>query len=69
MSIVDLLVHSGLAGSKGEARRSIAEGGIYLNNQRIEDAVQTLSLTESLSGQFLVLRKGRKNYHLVRIAP
>jgi tyrosyl-tRNA synthetase len=67
MSIVDLLVHSGLAGSKGEARRSISEGGIYLNNRRVEDAAQMLTLTESLSGQFLVLRKGRKNYHLVKI--
>jgi tyrosyl-tRNA synthetase len=68
MSVVDLLIHSGLAGSKGEARRSIAEGGIYLNNRRVEDAAQTLTVAESLSGQFLVLRKGRKNYHLVKIA-
>ena len=67
MPVVDLLVHSGLVSSKGEARRSIAEGGIYLNNQRIEDAAQSLSLAEALAGQFLVLRKGRKNYHLVKV--
>ena len=67
IGIVDLLVHSGLVSSKGEARRSIAEGGIYLNNQRLDDAAQTLSLTEALAGQFLVLRKGRKNYHLVKV--
>jgi tyrosyl-tRNA synthetase len=67
LPVVDLLVHSGLAGSKGEARRSIAEGGIYLNNQRVVEATQTVTLAEGLSGQFLVLRKGRKNYHLVKI--
>ena len=67
IGIVDLLVHSGLVSSKGEARRSIAEGGIYLNNQRLDDAAQTLSLAEALAGQFLVLRKGRKNYHLVKV--
>ena len=68
LSIVDLLVHSGLVSSKGEARRSIAEGGIYLNNQRVEDAAQPVTLSDTLSGQFLVLRKGRKNYHLAKIA-
>lgn len=65
--IVDLLVHSGLASSKGDARRSIAEGGIYLNNQRVQEATQTVTMADTLSGQFLVLRKGRKNYHLIKI--
>ncbi len=67
MTIVDLLTASGLASSKGDARRSIAEGGIYLNNERVPDAMQGISLVDAIEGQFLVLRKGRKNYHLVKV--
>ena len=66
-AIVDLLSNSGVATSKGDARRSIAEGGIYLNNRRVSDAEQMVSLNDAIDGQFLVLRKGRKNYHLVKI--
>jgi tyrosyl-tRNA synthetase len=65
--LVDLLVHSGLVSSKGEARRAVAEGGVYLNNQRIEDAAQKVTLADASAGKFLVLRRGRKNYHLVKI--
>lgn len=66
-SVIDLLVDSGLASSKGDARRSIKGGGLYLNNQRITDAGQTVTLNQTIDGQFLVLRKGRKKYHLVRV--
>lgn len=66
-SVLDLLISSGVAKSKGEARRSIAEGGIYLNNQRITDAEQSVQPAAAIEGKFLVLRKGRKNYHLVKI--
>jgi tyrosyl-tRNA synthetase len=66
-ALVDLLVQSGLASSKGDARRSIAEGGIYLNNQRIEDASYKAGLADGIAGKFLVLRRGRKNYHLIKI--
>lgn len=67
VSVVDLLVHSGLAKSKGEARRDIKGGGIYLNNQRIADTARMASLEQSVDGQYLVLRKGRKRYHLVKV--
>lgn len=65
--VVDLLVRSGLASSKGDARRAIKGGGIYLNNQRITDVTQRVTLAQSIEGQFLILRKGRKKYHLVQI--
>lgn len=67
LAVVDLLVSSGLASSKGDARRSIQGGGIYVNNQRVEDPNQTVTTAESVDGQFLVLRKGRKMYHLVKL--
>jgi tyrosyl-tRNA synthetase len=67
LPIVDLLVECQVAKSKGEARRSIAEGGIYLNNQRVASAEQTVTWADVVDGQFVVLRKGRKNYWLVRV--
>ena len=66
-SVVDLLVDAGLAQSKGDARRTIQGGGVYLNSQRIEDAGQQITMNDTFEGQFLVLRKGRKKYHLVKI--
>ncbi len=67
LPVVDLLVESGVVKSKGEARRAIAEGGIYLNNQRVGEATQAVTPAEAIEGRFLVLRRGRKNYSLVRL--
>jgi len=67
MAVIDLLVSSGMSKSKGEARRSIDEGGIYLNNLRVGEAGQAVTLADAMEGRFLVLRKGRKNYTLVQV--
>jgi len=67
INIVDLLVNTSFLKSKGEARRAISEGGIYLNNQRIGEPNQQVSITNLLDGRFLVLRRGKKNYHLVKV--
>ena len=61
-SIVDLLVGAGLADSKGAARRSIKEGGIYVNNERVESEEWTPSSDELLHGEWLVLRRGKKSF-------
>lgn len=61
-SIVDLLVVSGLAESKGAARRTIKEGGAYVNNQRIESAEWEPETDDLLHGKWLVLRRGKKNF-------
>ncbi len=68
LPLVNLLEAAGVATSRGNARRLIEGGGIYVNNVRVSDAARTVSLAESVEGRFLVLRKGKKNYHLVRIA-
>lgn len=67
LNIVDLLVNTGFLKSKGEARRAIQEGGIYLNNQRVTDPAQVTDPGSLLDERFLLLRRGRKNYHLVKI--
>jgi tyrosyl-tRNA synthetase len=67
LSIVDLAVLGGLAASKGEARRLIDGGGVYLNNRRITEATKTVSASDALHGRFLVLRRGQKEFRLVEL--
>lgn len=61
-TIVDLLVASGLADSKGAARRTVKEGGAYVNNERISDEAWEPAAEDYLHGKWLVLRKGKKNF-------
>jgi tyrosyl-tRNA synthetase len=69
MPILQLLVEASVTASKGEARRSIQGGGVYLNNVRIADVDRSVDLSDALEGRFLVLRKGKKNYHLAKLLP
>ncbi|MBI3869607.1 MAG: tyrosine--tRNA ligase [Verrucomicrobia bacterium] len=66
--LLELLVHSGLATSKGQARKDLEGGGIYLNNQRIEDVTRVVSGGDILFGKHLLLRKGKRNYACVTLA-
>ena len=59
--IVDLLVESGLVKSKGEARRTVSEGGAYLNNQRVEDVDYVPTAADLIDGSWLVLRRGKRS--------
>lgn len=68
MGIVDLLIAAGLASSRGEARRTIGEGGAYLNNERVEDPEAEVSDEQLLPGSWLVLRRGKKRFAGVQIA-
>lgn len=61
-SVVELFVEAGLAKSKGEARRTVSEGGAYLNNTRIEDPDLVPAESDLLAGSWLVLRRGKKNF-------
>ena len=66
-TIVDLLIASGLVDSRGAARRTISEGGAYVNNERITVDDWEPSESDLLHGQWLVLRKGKKNFAGVKI--
>jgi tyrosyl-tRNA synthetase len=67
LAVSSLIVMSGLASSKAEARRLIQQGGIYLNNRRVTNAQQNIALADSIEGRVLVLRKGAKQYHLIQL--
>jgi len=66
-AIVDLLAETGLVRSKGEARRTIGEGGAYLNNQRISDPDYVPRGADLLHGSWLVLRRGKKSLAGVQV--
>lgn len=68
-SYVDLLVASGLAASKGEARRTVAEGGAYLNNERVTDVELVPGEQDLVAGRWLVLRRGKKRLAGARVSP
>ncbi len=67
LSLVDAVVQAGLANSKSEARRSIEQGGIYVNQKRVKDVGRTLKAGDWVAGRNLLLRKGKKEYALLRV--
>jgi len=66
-SIADLIVHSGLAPSKGAARKDLEAGGIYLNNVRVPDHTRSVTTNDLLFGKYLLLRKGKKSYAVLAV--
>jgi len=68
-TIVDLLVTSGLADSRGAARRAVNEGGAYVNNQKIADEEWSPGPDDLLHGRWLVVRRGKRTTAGVQLAP
>jgi tyrosyl-tRNA synthetase len=65
--ITDFLALNQITSSKAEAKRLIENGGIYLNNQKVSETTLIISEDFSIEGKYLVVRKGKKNYHLVNL--
>jgi tyrosyl-tRNA synthetase len=66
LGLVDLWVETGLDPSRGRARTTIEQGGAYVNNRRQDEPGYTVGPTELIDGRYLVLRRGKKDYHLVK---
>ena len=66
-TMVDLLVAAGLSESRGAARRTVNEGGAYLNNDRVADPDWRPASDHVLAGGWLVLRRGKKSFAGVRV--
>jgi len=67
LSIVDAFVLTGLAKSKGDARRAVEQGAANVNNRRVESIDRVLTLNDLASETVMVLRSGKKNYALLRV--
>ena len=65
--VVDLFAEAGLAPSKSAARRTVKEGGAYVNNVKVADADTVPDRTELLHGRWLVLRRGKKNLAAIEV--
>ncbi|MBI3852447.1 MAG: tyrosine--tRNA ligase [Verrucomicrobia bacterium] len=65
LPLVELLVHSGLCPSKGQARKDIEGGGVNFNNVRESSATRSVTANDLLFGKHVLLRKGKKNYVVV----
>lgn len=66
VELADLLARTGLAQSKGAARRLVTGGGVYVNNVRVADAGKQVTLADLGTETMIVLRAGKKSYHIVR---
>jgi tyrosyl-tRNA synthetase len=66
LTLVDALVQAGLTKSKSEARRAIEQGGIYLNQQRVKEVDRGIEPGDWLADRNILLRKGKKDYALLR---
>jgi tyrosyl-tRNA synthetase len=65
--VLDLAVEAGIASSRGEARRLIAAGGVYLNGERLGRSDDRVRVEDTIGGEILLLRKGKKENRLVRL--
>jgi tyrosyl-tRNA synthetase len=66
--LVDLLAETGLVKSKSQARTAVSQGGAYVNNGRADDVERRVTGADLVAGRYLVLRRGKKDHHLVRFA-
>ncbi len=66
IKLVDLLAETGLTASKGAGRKLLSAGGVYINNRREDSPDKVLHRDDLASERIVILRSGKKNYHLVR---
>ncbi len=65
--VIELFVHAGLSPSKGQGRKDLEGGGLYLNNVKLTDIAQRVTARDALFGRHLLLRKGKRNYTVVNL--
>jgi tyrosyl-tRNA synthetase len=67
MPVADMLTATKLASSKSEALRLLKGGGVYVNNARVSDEKARLTAAAAIGGELFILRKGKKDQHIVRL--
>ncbi|HWA86434.1 MAG TPA: tyrosine--tRNA ligase [Opitutus sp.] len=65
--LLELLVHAGLSSSKGQARKDVEGGGIYLNNVRAAESSRAVTAVDLRFGKYLLLRKGKRTYAVLSV--
>jgi len=67
LEVVPLLAEVGLAPSRGEARRRLEQGGVYVNNRRLDRSAASVGPGDVRGGRYVLLGLGRKRHHLLRV--
>ncbi|HEU0031858.1 MAG TPA: tyrosine--tRNA ligase [Kofleriaceae bacterium] len=67
IALGDLLARAAIAASKGAARRLITQGGVYINGAQVKDPERRVSIADLATATMLVVRSGKKTYHLIRV--
>jgi tyrosyl-tRNA synthetase len=67
--LVAVLADVGLYPSRGRARQDVTTGGVSVNNVPVHDAGYVLTQADLLPGGFIILRKGKKHYHVLHVSP
>ncbi|MFQ4148392.1 tyrosine--tRNA ligase [Arthrobacter sp. LAPM80] len=68
LTIVELLVASGLSKSNSDARRTVGEGGAYVNNAKVTDVDAVLGAADAVHGKYLLVRRGKRTLSMVELA-
>jgi tyrosyl-tRNA synthetase len=66
IDLVELIADAGLVSSRSQARTTIDQGGLYVNNRRVEAAAARISTGDLLADRYVLLRRGRRDFHLLR---
>lgn len=67
-NIVEWLVDLGIEPSKRQAREDITKGAISMNGEKVSDVAFEVTASEAIGGRFIIIRKGKKNYSLVKLS-
>jgi tyrosyl-tRNA synthetase len=67
VAVLDVAVAAGLCKSKGEARRLVESGGLYVNNKRVDGIGAVVKPGDIVDNRVVVLRSGKKTYHLLKV--
>ena len=68
VAVVEVVAAAGLMGSKSAARRMLRQGGIYMNNERVESEERVVRIDDVVGGKMLLLSAGKKNKMVVRVS-
>jgi tyrosyl-tRNA synthetase len=68
MGLVDLLVTAKISPSKRQAREDVQNGAVYVNGDRIQEVAKVLSKLDAIEEQFIIIRRGKKKYHLITLS-
>ncbi len=66
IDIITFLTNMQILPSKGEAKKMIQNGGIYINRKKVDDLYFTIDMSLLLHHQYLLIQKGKKNYYLLK---